>query len=230
MNIKINRKKRGFTLVELLVVIGIIAVLIAMLLPSLAKARAQAMRTECLSNQRQIGVALQIYSNEWRGWLYPPNRGWNDPPNTPDTPQMQEERWTYIVFKKWNPPVMKCPTDLDDMAGDHSYILNNHLAELGIKAGNKIPDRSPSDVIVLGEKRSDYPDYYMNSQSTLNSDGTYTTDYPTRVEPWRHGAHFGSNYLFMDWHADWQTEDQSLAGVDPWNFPDASKAKLTSAQ
>src|SRR5947209_4531397 len=61
----------GFSLVELLVVIGIITILISILLPAMAKVRRQANTTVCRSNLRQCGIHLLAYANQNHGWLFP---------------------------------------------------------------------------------------------------------------------------------------------------------------
>src|SRR6187402_733969 len=61
--------KTGFTLVELLVVIGIIALLISLLLPALGKARKSANTAACLSNQRQLVMAMHMYATAYQGRL-----------------------------------------------------------------------------------------------------------------------------------------------------------------
>ncbi|HMO26886.1 MAG TPA: prepilin-type N-terminal cleavage/methylation domain-containing protein [Tepidisphaeraceae bacterium] len=72
-------RRPGFTLVELLVVIGIIALLISILLPTLGRVRESARNLKCLSNLRQFAAANQMYASENRNWAVPGlYRGYND--------------------------------------------------------------------------------------------------------------------------------------------------------
>src|SRR5579885_226774 len=76
--------KRGFTLIELLVVIAIIAILAAILFPVFAAAKNAAKKTACLSNLRQIGMASQLYMQDY-DYVYPQTKG-----HTTNQPQIDD--------------------------------------------------------------------------------------------------------------------------------------------
>ncbi len=141
-----RQARRGFTLVELLVVIGIIALLISILLPALGKAREQSQRTACLSNLRQLGQAATIYAGDSHGWL--PCDGFSGGPSAffvpwliqairaapePDqtiTTVGKQTGWRIHVDSAycldWMKPikVLKCPAVLDENFALH-YIVNS---------------------------------------------------------------------------------------------------------
>jgi len=137
-----RRVSHGFTLVELLVVIGIIALLISILMPALSRAREQANGVKCLSNVRQIGMALYMYANDNHGaypfgargdfpivredWIYwqPSN------PRGPDAKVDQSPIAKYIG--NFSPELLRCPSDnvenhkpyFNNEAYNYSYTMN----------------------------------------------------------------------------------------------------------
>src|ERR1044071_5156579 len=99
---------RGFTLVELLVVIGIIALLISILMPALGKVKEQANTVACLANLRQIGQAAVMYANDNKGQTVP--AGYRNLGAGP-YPTGDEHFATILVFKKYLPLPTPAPAD-----------------------------------------------------------------------------------------------------------------------
>ncbi|MHB9133760.1 MAG: type II secretion system protein [Armatimonadota bacterium] len=123
---------RGFTLIELLVVIAIIAILAAILFPVFAKAREKARQTSCINNQRQIGVAINMYVQDNGETFFP------DPVSS---------SWATYLKPYNEPSIYDCPTKTGKGSNDTpEYGLNKYLFN---KAIGDVT--SPAEAIVTAD-------------------------------------------------------------------------------
>jgi len=152
----IRRHYGGFTLIELLVVIAIIAILAAILLPALQRAREKARQAVCMSNLKQMGLAVQFYAQDYDEWIVPIN---NYPTNV-NGPHWYENNaflgYLGITYGEEN-NVLVCPsTSTDDKRaylGEFcTYGGNAWVSGAWAGVGNKLGRyRSPSKVCLFGE-------------------------------------------------------------------------------
>ncbi|MEM7809268.1 MAG: prepilin-type N-terminal cleavage/methylation domain-containing protein [Planctomycetota bacterium] len=118
-------RRRGFSLVEILVVIGIIALLISILLPALTRARQSATTVVCLSNLRQIGAALNLYANEQYGRL----PAWSGIQTHPDGSHPFDAEglgWSQMLQAAWDQEpdddIYNCPAF--PVGATHNYFIS----------------------------------------------------------------------------------------------------------
>ncbi|MES2463752.1 MAG: DUF1559 domain-containing protein, partial [Armatimonadota bacterium] len=137
-NVKVSSCRRAFTLIELLVVIAIIAILAAILFPVFAQAREKARQASCLSNSKQIGLGLTMYSQDYDETL----------PRvyTSVLPQGPRDWKTDIVPLLKNDAIYVCPSKPEQQQG---YAYNYWFATNTGKALADIP--LPAKQLIVGE-------------------------------------------------------------------------------
>ena len=231
--------RRAFTLIELLVVIAIIAILAAMLLPVLGRAKESGRRIACNNNLRQLGLAARIYVGDNQETL---------------PPHLTSSRWPdkfYDLYGR-NLKMLLCPTEATNTpatiagatnAADtawRSYFINgwndyfkSHLAAAdyqtymggtfpqGLKTGQIL---HPSDTILLGEKEAYRGDFYMDMLAGAGDDfaGAVAQDrHNSRGDGTQTG---GANNTFADGSARYYKYATAFDPLNLWAVSDADRA------
>jgi len=210
-------KRQGFTLIELLVVIAIIAILAAILFPVFSRARAKARQTSCLSNQKQLCLALLMYADDWDEIL---------PPRYYEVAPGVFMHWDKDYAQPYlkNLDILNCPE-----TKQRSYGLNDTYVQgqfLGVFA-------SPSETAMLGDvkkcfddsgavlawfdNRLDAPSLFGSPPSKPANDADdqpVTGDNAWNSRP--RGIHNGGcNVAYVDGHVKWGKTDQFFYGQNP---------------
>lgn len=206
---------KGFTLIELLVVIAIIGILSAMLLPALAKAKSKALSVQCISNMKQLNVALELYASDHQS-EYPP--------------RAFIPYWTLPLHPYYkNMDVLICPAEKN--GSRRSYIFNgwnDHFEATltsedfekfksfqwpnGMKS-TLVPN--PSETITFGEKKTGSPHAYMDFHQGVKGND---------IEELEHGRHGRgsaprtgtSNFAFVDGSVRSLKFGASITPVNLW--------------
>lgn len=171
-----SKPTKGFTLIELLVVIAIIGILSALLLPALARARAQGRRASCFNNLRQVSLAARLYMDDYDGALFHHHEGWvlNDGTQVATLPSSpagcagggagnsQAEKPWVIFFQPYlrSRQVAFCPAD----ATPRSAILARDLDGYngGITSNSQTPPPQSEQAVAVRDSLA-IESYLLNS-------------------------------------------------------------------
>jgi len=201
---------RAFTLVELLVVIGIIAVLISILLPSLSRARQAAQTIACASNLRQMGVAWISYQQDNNGWMIPTTRkyygpnarecysNWDDAyiPANNKTYAFDYARWYNYLVEGYlkNYDIVNCPT-LNNASGQElNFMLDGEQTRClnqDTTVGGAVVRRGMARGVLSASGAADNPRWDCNYAYPFDTFGTSGN--------WSHPDYLNDNCKMRKW-------------------------------
>jgi type II secretory pathway pseudopilin PulG len=217
-------------LIELLVVIAVIAIMAALLLPALARAKESGRRVSCLNNMRQLCLSLILYVDDHEG-VFPPKQS-----ASPWPVQLQRN---YQDLR-----VLVCPTDAppgpasnDPLTAPRSYVMNVFsdyfaatlsaadfkLFNKGAYPGsmNEFNIREPADTLLFGEKKTESNEFYANLNSLLAPilDVTEQRRHLRSADP-KSG---GSNHAYADGSVRYVLYGRSLCPINEWAITEAGR-------
>ena len=232
---KTMRNNCAFTLIELLVVIAIIAILAAMLLPVLSRAKQTGQRIACMDNLKQLGLAAQIYAGDNHGY-YPP--------------RSDADRWPDKFYDSYghNIKILLCPSEITNApitygstpsnnvadASPRSYLINgwNDYFQQTLSPGDwanyqggTYPQgllqsvvMQPTQVILLGEKSSQAGDFYADLVNgddidLVVNESRHDGSGPAALSGMGSG---GSNYNMVDGSVQFFKFPRSLDPLNLW--------------
>lgn len=238
--IRLPGRCSAFTLIELLVVIAIIAILLGLLLPSLAAARSLSHRAVCLSNQRQIGIAMVVYADMFKEWIPREARTYPDlswlqayRPLLDDQANWEEPFGDWFEFAEY----FHDPARLRDDLHNVHYVVNAlRFRAPGVFAGSKGMFHlsravRPSETLYLTDFALDPDNRYYNQAyrpgrhdfqiaqiyDVYRRSHVIGTESIIRIAPSRHGN--GANSLYLDGHAA-LVKSEDLTDIAVWDDGD----------
>lgn len=221
----------AFTLMELLVVIGIIGILASLLMPALSQAKQKANRVKCLNHMRQLGLALTMYAGDHDGQFPPRRRG--------ETNTWVGRLHPYYV----NVKILKCPGDR--YLEHRSYVINGwndyFKAKLSPEdyrlyitwrwpVGMKEKDiPNPSETVAFGEKKSGVNHVHMDFDQGQAGNDVEVID-QVRHKSGSGKTAGGSNFTFADGSVRFLKFGESVNPVNLWGVTEAWRGAAVKMQ